>query len=157
MLVSAVNGKTYVMDVGTGQTLATFNYTYVTNPTSQQLPQLSPDGKTVYTPGGADAAGQLWSVDSGSNVTPHDSRWPQKNGWVIYSTDGQEVVTSAAGSPTNDFWNVSLGKHTTTATIPGSGDWIVEALGPSGSEALFGATAVDKNDDTKQLYVYTIP
>jgi WD40 repeat protein len=157
MLISDVNGKAYVMDTTSGQTLATFNYPYVANPTSQQLPQLSPDGKTVYTPGGSNAPGQLWSVDSGTNVTPSNSLWPQKNGWVIYSTDGQDVVTSAAGSPTVDLWNVSAGTHTTTSTIPGSGDWVVEALGPSGSEVLFGSNPVDKSDDTKQAYVYSIP
>ena len=157
MLISAVNGKTYVMDVRNGQTLATFNYTYIPNPTTEQLPELSPDGKTVYIPGGASAPGKLWNVDSGANVTPHDSRWPQKNGGVIFSTDGQIAVTSAEGSPTADLWNVSLGSHTTTVVIPGSGDWVVAGLGPGGSEALFGSDPVDKNGDFKQLYLYTIP
>jgi hypothetical protein len=155
MLISAMNGKTYVMSVQTGQTLATFDYTY--NPDALQLPQLSPDGKTVYIPGGATAPGQLWNVDSRANVTPHDPCWPQKNGWVIFSTDGQVVATSAVGSPSTDLWNVSLGSHTTTVTIPGSGDWGVEDLGPSGSEALFGSNPVDKNNDIKQLYLYTVP
>jgi WD40 repeat protein len=155
MLISAVNGKTYVMDVQSGQTLQTFNYTY--NPNSSQLPQLSPDGKTVYVPGGASGPSQLWNVDSGDNVTPHDARWPKKNGWVIFSTDGQVAATSAVGSPSTDLWNVSLGTHTTTVVIPNSGDWIVADLGPSGSEALFGSNPVDKNDDFKQLYLYTIP
>jgi serine/threonine protein kinase len=157
MLISAVNGKTYVMDVQTGQTVATFNYSYTPNPSTQQLPELSPDGKTVYIPGGATAPGRLWNVDSGANVTPHDSRWPQKSGWVIFSTDGQVAATSAEGSPSTDLWNVSLGSHTAAVVIPGSGDWIVAALGPSGSEALFGSNPVDKNDDFKQLYLYAIP
>ena len=157
MLISAVNGKTYVMDVSSGQTLATFNYTYVPNPTAQQLPELSPDGKTVYIPGGSSAPSQLWNVDSGAAVTPHQSRWPQKDGWVIFSTDGQDVATSAEGSPSIDLWNVSLGSHTSTVVIPNSGDWIVAALGPSGSEALFGSDPVDKSDDFKQLYLYDIP
>ena len=157
MLISAANGKTYVMNVSTGQTLATFNYTYVADPSTQQLPQLSPDGKTVYVPGGANSPSQLWNVDSGANVTPHDSRWPKKDGWVIFSTDGQEVATSAEASPSTDLWNVSLGSHTSTVVIPDSGDWIVADLGPGGSEALFGSDPVDKSDDFKQLYLYNIP
>ncbi|MCW2935435.1 MAG: serine/threonine protein kinase, partial [Actinomycetia bacterium] len=157
MLISAVNGRAYVMNAQTGQTLATFDYTYTANPSTQQLPELSPDGKTVYVPGGATAPGKLWNVDSGANVTPHDSRWPQKYGWVIFSTDGQIAATSAEGSPSTDLWNVSLGSHTTAVVIPGSGDWIVADLGPSGSEALFGSSPVDKTDDFKQLYLYTIP
>jgi serine/threonine protein kinase len=155
MLISAANGKTYVMSSQTGQTLATYDYTY--NPSSLQLPELSPDGKTVYIPGGATAPGKLWNVDSGDNVTPRDSRWPQKNGWVIFSIDGQVAATSAVGSPSTDLWNVSLGSHTTTVVIPNSGDWIVADLGPSGSEALFGSDPVDKSNDFKQLYLYTIP
>ena len=45
----------------------------------------------------------------------------------------------------------------TTVTIPDSGNWVVEDLGPSGSEALFGSPPVDKNNDCKQLYLYTVP
>ena len=155
MLISDVTGKTYVMDVQTGQTLATFSYHY--DPNARQLPALSPDGKTVYAPSTASAPSQLWSVDSRSNVTPHNKLWPQKNGWIIYSTDGQVVATSAAGAPSTDLWSASLGSHITTVTIPGSGNWLVAAIGPSGSEALFGSNPTDKANDVKQLYLYSVP
>jgi hypothetical protein len=155
MLISDVTGKTYVMDVATGQTLATFSYHY--DPNARQLPSLSPDGKTVFAPAAANAPSQIWSVDSRTNVTPQNKLWPQKNGWVIFSTDGQVVATSAAGEPSTDLWNVSLGSHITKVTIPGSGNWLVAAIGPSGSEALFGSNATDKDNDFKQLYLYSIP
>ena len=111
----------------------------------------------VFAPAAANAPSQIWSVDSGTNVTPHNKLWPQKNGWVIFSTDGQVVATSAAGEPSTDLWNVSMGSHLTTVTIPGSGNWLVAAIGPSGSEALFGSNATDKDNDFKQLYLYTVP
>jgi serine/threonine-protein kinase len=155
MLISDVTGKTYVMDVPTGQTLATFSYHY--DPNARQLPTLSPDGKTVYAPSAANAPSQLWNVDSRSNDTPHNKLWPQKNGWVIYSTDGQVVATSVAGAPSTDLWNVSLGSHMTTVTIPGSGDWLVAAIGPSGTEALFGSNPVNKDQDVRQFYLYSVP
>ena len=155
MLISDVTGKTYVMDPHTGQTLATFSYHY--DPKARQMPELSPDGKTVFAPSADNAPSQVWSVDSGSNVTPHNKLWPQKNGWVVYSTDGQVVATSAAGAPSVDLWSVSLGSHITTATVPGSGVWLVVALGPSGSEVLFGSTPIDKANDFKQLYLYSVP
>jgi WD40 repeat protein len=155
MLISDVTGKTYVMATQTGQTLATFSYHY--DPNARQLPSLSPDGKTVFAPAAANAPSQIWNVDSSTNVTPHNKLWPQKNGWVIFSTDGQVVATSAAGEPSTDLWNVSLGSHITTVTIPGSGNWLVAAIGPSGSEALFGSNATDKDNDFKQLYLYSVP
>ena len=154
MLISDVTGKTYVMDVQTGQTLATFSYHYDPN---GQLPALSPDGKTVFAPSAANAPSHLWNVDSRSNVTPDNKLWPKKNGWVKYSTDGQVVATSVAGAPSTDLWSVSLGSHITTVTIPGSGDWLVADIGPSGSEALFGSNPTNKADDFKQLYLYSVP
>jgi WD40 repeat protein len=155
MLISDVTGKTYVMDVQSGQTLATFNYHY--SPNAAQLPALSPDGKTVFAPSAPNAPSQIWNVDSKSDVTPQNKLWPQKNGWVIFSTDGQVVATSAAGAPSVDMWSVSLGSHITRAVIPGSGNWLVAAVGPSGSEALFGSDPVNKDNDFTQLYLYSVP
>jgi hypothetical protein len=67
------------------------------------------------------------------------------------------VATSVAGAPTTDLWSVSLGSHITTVTIPGSGDWLVAAIGPSGSEALFGSNPTNKANDFTQLYLYSVP
>jgi WD40 repeat protein len=153
MLISAVNGKTYVMSTASGQVLATFSYHYVPK---GDIPALSPDGKTVFIPGGAGGPSQIWSVATQANVTPHNTLWPAKNGWVIYSTDGGVVATSAPGAPSTDLWNVALGSHITTVTIPGSGNWGVDAIGPSGDEALFSNNP-DKNNDSAQLYLYSVP
>jgi WD40 repeat protein len=155
MLISDVTGKTYVMDVQSGQTIASFPYHY--DPNAKQLPALSPDGKTVFAPSAVNTPSQLWSVDSKTDVTPHNKLWPQKNGWVSYSTDGQVVATSAAGEPSIDLWSVSLGSHMTTATIPGSGNWLVADIGPSGSVALFGSDPTNKDDNFRQLYLYSVP
>jgi hypothetical protein len=45
----------------------------------------------------------------------------------------------------------------TTVTIPGSGDWLVAAIGPSGTEALFGSNPVNKDQDVRQFYLYSVP
>ena len=49
LIISAENDQAYVVDVQSGQTLASFRYDYSSS--EQSVPYLSPDGKTVYVPG----------------------------------------------------------------------------------------------------------
>ena len=153
MLISAANGQAYVMSTQTGQTIATIPFHYVPN---GPVPVLSPDGKTVYVPGGKSSPPQIWSVATGANVTPKSPNWPKTDNGAIYSTDGTVAVTSPYAAPLIDVWNVDLGSHVTRATIPGSNLWGVEAIGPSGDEVLFGLNP-DKNNDSTQLLLYSVP
>jgi len=159
MLVSAVNGKAYVMSARTGQTLATIPYHAPSNPRnpgSRPLPQLSPDGKTAYIPGSGSTPPQIWSVATGANVTPTASLWPKTDNGLGYSTDGTVAVTSPANAPFIDVWNVDLGSHVTRATIPGSNDWAIDGVGPSGNEVLFGSKPNSKGDSAR-LFLYSVP
>jgi WD40 repeat protein len=159
MIVSAVDGKAYVMSTQTGQTIATIPYTAPSdpqNPKNQPLPQLSPDGKTVYVPGSGSTPPQIWSVTTGTNVTPKNALWPKTDNGVFYSTDGTVAVTSPAHAPLIDVWNVDLGSHVTRATIPGSNDWGIDGVGPSGNEVLFGLNP-NKNNDSAELLLYSVP
>ena len=162
VLVSAVDGTTYVLSTRTGQTLAKFHYHYAPNPKDSAnpqglLPELSPDGKTVGIPGGKTAPSQIWNVATGTNVTPKDGHWPRTDpgAGIGYSTDGTVIVTAFPNSPI-DLWNIDIGSHITRITIPGASNWAIQDLGPSGSEVLF-ASHPDKNHDSKQLYLYSVP
>jgi WD40 repeat protein len=117
---------------------------------------LSPDGKTVYIPGYGSISAQIWSVASQANVTPRGRFWTGKSFVLAYSTDGGIVITGVDGTITNDLWNVALGSHVTTLTIPGSTSWGVEDLGPSGDEVLYSSSP-DKSGDFSDLYLYTVP
>jgi hypothetical protein len=164
MLISAVDGTTYVMSAQTGQTLAQFHFTYAPNPKDPNRPQgpvplLSPDGKTVAIPGTKTAPPQIWNVATGGNVTPKDARWPKTDPTrtaVDYSSDGTVVVTAVPNAPYADVWNVDLGSYSSRITIPGSNDWAIYATGPSGSEVLFGSNP-DKSNDSATLYLYHVP
>jgi len=159
MIVSAVNGNAYVMSTHTGQAIAMIPYNAPSdpqNPKNQPLPQLSPDGKTVYVPGSASTPPQIWSVATGANVTPTASLWPKTDNGLGYSTDGTVAVTSPANAPFIDVWNVDLGSHVTRATIPGSNDWAIDGVGPSGNEVLFGSKPNSKGDSAR-LFLYSVP
>jgi WD40 repeat protein len=153
MLISAENGETYVMSTLTGKATATFHFHYVSG---GDVPVLSPDGKTVYIPGHGSTSAQIWSVASQTNVTPRGQLWTSKSFVLAYSTDGGIVITGVDGTITNDLWNVALGSHVTTLTIPGSTRWGVEDLGPSGDEVLYSSSP-DKSGDFSDLYLYTVP
>jgi WD40 repeat protein len=120
------------------------------------VPVLSPDGKTVYIPGYGSSAAQIWSIASQMNVTPHNRLWTSKSFVLAYSTDGGIIITGVDGTISNDLWNVSLGSHVTTLTIPGSTNWGVEDLGPSGDEVLYAGNQ-DKSGDFARLYLYAVP
>lgn len=162
VLVSAVDGTTYVLSTRTGQTLARFHYQYAPNPKDSAapqglLPELSPDGKTVGIPGSKTTPAQIWNVATGTNVTPKDSHWPKTDPGVGigFSSDGAVIVTAFPNSPI-DLWNIYIGSHISRITIPGASNWAIQDLGPSGSELLF-ASHRDKNHDSKQLYLYSVP
>ena len=163
VLVSAVDGTTYVLSTRTGQTLAKFHFKYAPNPKSSTHPQgplpvLSPDGKTVAIPGSKTTPAQIWNVATGTNVTPKDSHWPKTDpgAGIGYSTDGTVVVTALPNSPIADLWNIDIGSHFTRITISGASNWAIQDLGPSGSEVLFGSHP-DKNHDSAKLYLYSVP
>jgi serine/threonine-protein kinase len=153
MLISADNGEAYVMSTQTGRTTASFHYHYVSG---GDVPVLSPDGKTVYIPAYGSTPAQIWSVAGQANVTPRGRLWTSKSFVLAYSTDGGIIITGVDGTITNDLWNVALGSHVTTLTIPGSTNWGVEDLGPSGDEVLY-ARNPDKSGDFTTLYLYTVP
>jgi WD40 repeat protein len=153
MLISADNGEAYVMSTQTGQTTATFHFHYASG---GDVPVLSPDGKTVYAPGYGSSPAEIWSVASQANVTPRNRLWTSKSFVLAYSTDGGIVITGVAGTISNDLWNVALGSHVTTLTIPGSTNWGVEDVGPSGDEVLYTSDP-SKSGDFTHLYLYTVP
>jgi WD40 repeat protein len=153
MLISAENGETYVMSTQTGQTTASFHFHYAPG---GDVPVLSPDGKTVYIPGYGSTSAQIWNVAGQTNVTPHSPLWTSKSFVLAYSTDGGIVITGVNGTITNDLWNVALGSHVTTLTIPGSINWGVEDLGPSGDEVLYSGNS-DKSGDFTSLHLYSVP
>jgi hypothetical protein len=155
LLVSAANGETYVVDVQSGQTLATFHYSYSSSETA--VPSLSPDGKTVYIPGDTTKPAQLWDVGTQSNVTPNDPRWPAKDNGLVFSTDGLTVVTSPPNADYFDVWNVSTRSHVARTVITGGEDDVLEALGPGNSELLLGSTYNSSAKGVKDLYLYEIP
>jgi serine/threonine-protein kinase len=153
MLISAENGEAYVMSTQTGQTTVSFPFHYVAG---GDVPVLSPDGKTVYIPAHGSTAAQIWNVASQTNVTPRGRLWTSKSFVLSYSTDGGIIITGVEGTITNDLWNVALGSHVTTLTIPGSTNWGVEDLGPSGDEVLY-ASAPNKSGNFTTLYLYSVP
>jgi len=153
MLISAENGETYVMSTANGHTIATFRFHYVSG---GDVPVLSPDGKTVYIPGYGSAPAQIWSVASQANVTPRNRLWTSKSFVLAFSTDGGIIITGVDRAITNDLWNVALGSHVTTLTIPGSSNWGLEDLGPSGDEVLYSSNP-NKSGDFSDLYLYTVP
>jgi len=155
LIISAENDQAYVVDVQSGQTLASFRYDY--SSTQQAVPYLSPDGKTVYVPGDSARPAQLWDVGTRSNVTPDDPRWPQKDNGLVFSTDGLTVVTSPPNADYFDVWNVSTRTHIARTVVPGGQDDVLEALGPGNSELLLGSTYNSSAKGVKDLYLYEIP
>jgi serine/threonine-protein kinase len=154
LLISAKNGETYVVDVQTGRTLASFPYKYVAG---GQLPVLSQDGATVYIPGNGTAAAQTWDVATGSNITPDDPRWPSKDNGVVFSVDGLTAVTSPPGADYFDLWNVSTRSHIARTVVPGGENDVLESLGPGNSELLLGSSWNSTAQGSTDIYLYDIP
>lgn len=154
LLISAKNGETYVVDVQTGQTRAWFHYKYAAG---GQLPVLSQDGATVYIPGNGTAPAQIWDVDTRSNITPDDSRWPSKDNGVVFSVDGLTAVTSPPGADYFDLWNVSTRSHVARTVVPGGGNDVLESLGPGNSELLLGDSWNSAAKGSTDIYLYDIP
>ncbi len=157
LLISAQNDETYVIDVQTGQTLASFHYNYALAKSNDWYPTISPDGKTVYIPDPNTGQAQIWDVGSKSDITPHDSRWPAKDNGVIFSTDGLTMLTSPANADYLDLWNVSTRTHIGRAVIPGSQSYYPQALGPGNSELLMLSTYDNSVEGSKQLFLYDVP
>ena len=155
LIISAENDQTYVVDVQSGQTLASFHYDY--SSTQQSVPYLSSDGKTVYIPGDSARPAELWDVGTRSDVTPDDPRWPKEDNGLVFSTDGLTVVTSPPNADYFDVWNVSTHTHIARTVVPGGQDDVLEALGPGNSELLLGSTYNSSVKGVKDLYLYEIP
>jgi serine/threonine-protein kinase len=154
LLISAKNDETYVVDVQTGHTLASFPYKYVAG---GQPPVLSQDGATVYVPGNGSAPARIWDVATRSNVTPSDSRWPSRDNGVVFSVDGLTAVTSPQGAGYFDLWNVSTRSHIARTVVPGGGNDVLESLGPGNSELLLGSSWSSTARGSTDIYLYDIP
>ena len=154
LLISAKNDETYVIDVQTGRTLASFPYQYVAG---GQLPVLSQDGSTVYVPGNGTAPAQIWDVATRSNLTPDDPRWPSKDNGVVFSVDGLTAVTSPPGADYFDLWNVSTRSHIARTVVAGGGNDVLESLGPGNSELLLGSSWDSAARGSADVYLYDIP
>jgi serine/threonine-protein kinase len=155
LLISAENDQTYVVDVQSGRTLASFRYNYSSS--EQAVPYLSPDGKTVYIPGDSSAPAQLWNVGTRSSVTPADPRWPKADNGLVFSTDGLTVVTSPPNADYFDVWNVSTRTHVARTVVSGGQNDVLESLGPGNSELLLGSTYNSSARGVKDLFLYEIP
>jgi len=154
LATSARNGETYVVDVQTGRTLASFPYRYVAG---GQLPVLSQDGATVYVPGNGSAPARIWDVATRSNITPDDSRWPSRDNGVVFSVDGLTAVTSPPGADYFDLWNVSTRTHIARTVVAGGGNDVLESLGPGNSELLLGSSWSSTARGSADVYLYDIP
>ncbi|HUN33112.1 MAG TPA: WD40 repeat domain-containing serine/threonine protein kinase [Trebonia sp.] len=154
LLISAKNDETYVVDVQTGHTLASFPYRYVAG---GQLPVLSQDGATVYVPGNQTAPAQIWNVATRANITPGDSRWPSKDNGVVFSVDGLTAVTSPPGADYFDLWNISTRSHIARTVVPGGGNDVLESLGPGNSELLLGSSWNSAAKGSTDIYLYDVP
>lgn len=154
LLISAKNDETYVVDVQTGHTLASFPYKYVAG---GQLPVLSEDGATVYAPGNGTGPARIWDVATGSNITPGDPRWPSKDNGVVLSVDGLTAVTSPPGADYFDLWNVSTRSHIARTLVSGGENDVLESLGPGNSELLLGSSWNSTAQGSADIYLYDIP
>jgi len=152
LIVSGTNGDASIMDVQSGQVIATVRYDYKGNDSA--TPQISPDGKTVYVPSAGTGPGSIWDVATMSNITPHDARWPQVSAGALYSSDGSVVTTFPDNGTTNSFWDVTAGSFITTVSIPDSQHYTELDLGPGGRELLLGDPGNSQVSDFTRFFLW---
>jgi WD40 repeat protein len=156
MLISDTNGTSYLVDTRSKQVIGTFHFPYKGSTTI--YPQLSPDGNTVYVPGGSTAAARLWDRATRSYTTPVGSRWPVTDNGLLFSTDSRFVLSSPTSvSETVDIWNIATSAHVITLTVPGGQNEANLSFGQAGSELLSSVSYNIANGTFPKLDVWTIP
>jgi serine/threonine-protein kinase len=156
MLISDTDGTAYLVDVQSKQVIGTFHYPY--KGTSTIYPQLTPDGNTVYVPGGSTGPARLWDRTTKAYSTPTGSRWPNPDNGVLISTDSKFALSSpTAISDTVDIWDMATRAHVITLTVPGGQNEADLSFGPGGSE-LLSTEALDTAKGTfAKVKVWIIP
>jgi len=155
LIINDKNGASYLVDALSKQVVETFSY----NPSASEnlWPDVSPDGSTVYVPGGA-AGAKLWDRTTGSYITPSDSRWPTPDSGVTFGSDSKFVLTSpASASEVVDVWNVATRAHVITVTVPGSSNEDILAVGPGASELLSTGSLNISQQTFSKLEIWSIP
>jgi serine/threonine protein kinase len=156
ILISDTDGTAYLVDTRSKQVIGTFHYPY--KGSSTVYPQLTPDGNTVYVPGGSTAAGRLWDRTTQSYRTPAGSRWPDPDTGLLFGTDSKFVLSSPTSvSETVDIWNIATGAHVITLTVPGGANEADLSVGPTGSELLSTVSLDIATGNFAKLNVWSIP
>lgn len=156
ILISDTNGVAYLVDTRSKQVIGTFNYPY--KGSSTVYPQLTPDGNTVYVPGGSTAAARLWDRTTRAYITPAGSRWPNQDTGLLFGTDSKFVLSSPTSvSETVDIWNIATRAHVITLTVPGGANEADLSVGPTGSELLSTSSLDIAKGTFPKLNVWTIP
>ena len=156
ILISDTDGTAYLVDTLSKQVIGTFRYPYKGSGTI--YPELTPDGNTVYVPGGSAAAARLWDRTTQSYVTPAGSRWPNPDTQLLFSSDSKFVLTSPTSvSETVDVWDIATRAHVITLTVPGGANEADLSVGPAGSELLSTVSLDIAKGTFAKLNVWTIP
>ncbi len=156
ILISDTDGTAYLVDTRSKQVIGTFHYPY--KGSSTVYPQLTPDGNTVYVPGGSTAAGRLWDRTTQSYITPVGSRWPNPDTGLLFGTDSKFVLSSPTSvSETVDIWNIATRAHVITLTVPGGANEADLSVGPTGSELLSSVSLDIAKGTFPKLNVWSIP
>jgi serine/threonine protein kinase len=156
ILISDTDGTAYLMDAQSKQVVGTFHYPYEGSGTV--YPEITPDGNTVYVPGGSAAAARLWDRTTQSYVTPAGSRWPNPDTQLLFSTDSKFVLTSPTSvSETVDVWDIATRAHVIVLTVPGGANEADLSIGPAGSELLSTVSLDIAKGTFAKLNVWTIP
>lgn len=103
-------GRVYVWDVPSGKVIETLSYdAAAASGNGDAAASLSPDGKTVVLPDDADGGfNSLWSVATGSNVTPKAPEWGEPSR-VVFSGDSQVVAAQNSTGKTVTIWIARTG------------------------------------------------
>lgn len=156
MMISDTDGASYLVDMRSKQVIGTFRYPK--KGSSTLYPEMSPDGNTVYVPGGTTAAARLWDRATRRYTTPVNSRWPDHDNGVLFSVDGKFVITSPTFvSETVDVWNVATGAHVIILTVPGGQNEADLSFGPAGSELLSTVSYDVAKGTFPKMNLWTIP
>ncbi len=156
ILISDTDGTSYLVDTRSKQVIGTFHFP--DKGSSTVYPQITLDGNSVYVPGGSTAAARLWDRATRSYTTPADSRWPDPDNGLIFSTDSKFALSSPTSvSETVDIWNIATGVHVITLTVPNSQNELNLSVGPTGSELLSTVSLDIAKGTFPKLNVWTIP
>jgi serine/threonine-protein kinase len=149
-------GNVYVWNVSSRQLTATLHYDYNTLSNSNfktDPATLSPDGKLITINFAASGpVSSVWSIATRASVTPGGSDWPRTGAAVLFSANGQVIVTNRDGGTAADLWNAASGAHLASVgfSAAGPGDGLsITAIAPDGRE-LFG------DDSTGHNYIWRV-